>query len=297
MESYYLECDYDGIVQNAYSSFTELEDFDIRNGTPLSKQIMPDSIKQVIQEFMKGNQKYRLVKNLPVGGNIFDLKLIDKDETFVCMMTQVSIDVNVKSELESNKNTFRVLVDATFDIIWSFDLDFKLTAANKAFFELRKKAHNSQIRLGDNIFKDVPELAKDKWLPLYQKVLEEGLPFKLEERRWVGDEETFVLISLNPIKDEHGKVQGCMGITHDITAIKKQKELLSLHNESVRKITQRLENDIYEPISKLNEIISTTTNIDNLSEEQKEGFAKVLNITTQLNNKIEDLKNDLLKPV
>jgi len=297
MESYYLECDYDGIVHNAYSSFTELEDFDIRNGTHISKQVMPESIKAVIEEFIQGSQKYRLVKNLPVGGNIFDLKLIDKDHTFVCMMSQVSIDVSVKSELESNKNTFRVLVDATFDIIWSFDLDYKLTAANKAFFELRRKANNSQIRIGDNIFKDVSEITRQKWLPLYKKILDEGLPYKFEEKRWVGDEESYVLISLNPIKDENGKVQGCMGITHDITALRKQKELLKIHNDSLQKITNRLETDIYEPIEVLNQLISLETDSENLTQHQLENFRKVKEITADLHKKIEELKNVLLKPL
>ena len=113
MDSYFLEINYDGIVENAYSSFTELEDIEIISGKPIDEQQIPSVIKQVINEFIHGNQKYKIVKNLPVYGNFFDLKLIDKNENFVCILNHVTSDVNIKTELETNKNAFRVLVDST----------------------------------------------------------------------------------------------------------------------------------------------------------------------------------------
>ncbi len=294
MDSYFLEVNYKGIVENAYSSFTELEDIEIIAGKHVEDQQIPLVIKEVINEFINGNQKYKLVKNLPVSGNYFDLKLIDKNQNFVCILNHVTSDVNVKTELETNKNAFRVLVDSTFDIIWSFNLDFKLTAGNKAFFELRKRVYNSNITIGDNIFKDVKEAAKVKWQPIYQKVLDEALPFKLEEKRWVGEEESFVVISLNPIKDEKGKVIGCMGITHDVTPIKMQEELLREHNETLQKIANKLSNDFTEPINNINRILQEP-DLRNLSQEQLGGFSELKNLTSQLQERLEELKKDLLK--
>jgi hypothetical protein len=106
MDSYFLEVNYDGIVENAYSSFTELEDIEIIAGKSVDEQQIPFVIKQVINEFIHGNQKYKIVKNLPVSGNFFDLKLIDKNENFVCILNHVTSDVNIKTELETNKNAF-----------------------------------------------------------------------------------------------------------------------------------------------------------------------------------------------
>jgi PAS domain S-box-containing protein len=293
MDSYFLEVNYDGIVENAYSSFTELEDIEIIAGKSVDEQQIPFVIKQVINEFIHGNQKYKIVKNLPVSGNFFDLKLIDKSENFVCILNHVTSDVNIKTELETNKNAFRVLVDSTFDIIWSFNLEFKLTAGNKAFFDLRKRVYNSNIAIGDNIFKDVKEEAKLKWLPIYQKVLDEAMPFKLEEKRWLGEEETYVFISLNPIKDEKGKVIGCMGITHDITPIKKQEEFLRDHNTILQKIAEKLSHDFSEPILKINSMLDGS-NLIGLSEEQTKGFYALKELTKQLEARLEELKNDLV---
>lgn len=293
MDSYFLEVNYDGIVENAYSSFTELEDIEIIAGKSVDEQQIPFVIKQVINEFIHGNQKYKIVKNLPVSGNFFDLKLIDKNENFVCILNHVTSDVNIKTELETNKNAFRVLVDSTFDIIWSFNLEFKLTAGNKAFFDLRKRVYNSNIAIGDNIFKDVKEEAKLKWLPIYQKVLDEAMPFKLEEKRWLGEEETYVFISLNPIKDVKGKVIGCMGITHDITPIKKQEEFLRDHNITLQKITEKLSHDFSEPILKIN-LMLDESDLSDLSEEQTKGFYALRELTKKLEARLEELKNDLV---
>ena len=64
MDSYFLEVNYDGIVENAYSSFTELEDIEIIAGKAVDEQQIPYVIKQVINEFIHGNQKYKIVKNV-----------------------------------------------------------------------------------------------------------------------------------------------------------------------------------------------------------------------------------------
>lgn len=293
MDSYFLEINYNGIIESAYSSFTELEDIEIISGKHFEDQEIPISIKLVINEFINGNQKYKIVKNLPVTGNYFDLKLIDKDENFVCILNHVTSDVNIKTELETNKNAFRALVDSTFDIIWSFNTEFKLTAGNKAFFELRKRVYNSNIVLGDNIFKDVKEEAKIKWLPVYQKVLDEGLPIKFEEKRWVGEEESFVVISLNPIRDEKGKIVGCMGITHDITPIKKQEEILREHNHTLQKIAGKLSQDFTEPISKIKEILNKGS-VEELLPEQVNDYHQLIKLTDELQNRLEQLKKELL---
>ncbi|MFY8019956.1 MAG: PAS domain S-box protein [Bacteroidia bacterium] len=294
MDSYFLEINYNGIIESAYSSFTELEDIDIVSGKHFESQQIPIIIKNVINEFIHGNQKYKIVKNLPVSGNYFDLKLIDKDENFVCILNHVTTDVNIKTELETNKNAFRALVDSTFDIIWSFNTEFKLTAGNKAFFELRKRVYNSNIVIGDNIFKDVKEEAKLKWLPVYQKVLDEGLPIKFEDKRWVGEEESFVVISLNPIRDEKGKIIGCMGITHDITPIKKQEEILREHNYTLQKIAGKLSHDFTQPIQQIREILMQGQ-IEDLTPGQINDYTKLVQLTDELQSRLEQLKKELLQ--
>jgi DUF438 domain-containing protein len=119
------------------------------------------------------------------------------------------------------------------------------------------------------------------------------MPFKLEEKRWVGEDETYVLISLNPIKDEKGKVIGCMGITHDITPIKKQEEFLREHNTTLQKIAEKLSHDFTEPILKINSMLNGT-DLSGLTQEQTTGFYALKELTNQLEVRLKELKNDLV---
>src|ERR1700712_2435483 len=87
----------------------------------------------------------------------------------ICIITNNTRQRKVLQELEEhNLNT---LVDAHVDWVYSFDTDFNLITANKAFLEGRRKANTQRLQIGDNIFKFVSEEGYKKWLPVYNRVL------------------------------------------------------------------------------------------------------------------------------
>jgi hypothetical protein len=84
-----------------------------------------------------------------------------------------------------------------------------------------------------------------------------------------------------------------MGITHDITPIKKQEEFLRDHNTILQKIAEKLSHDFSEPILKINSMLDGS-NLIGLSEEQTKGFYALKELTKQLEARLEELKNDLV---
>ncbi len=84
-----------------------------------------------------------------------------------------------------------------------------------------------------------------------------------------------------------------MGITHDITPIKKQEEFLRDHNNTLQKIAEKLSHDFSEPIFKINSMLNET-DLSGLTEEQTTGFYALKELTKQLEVRLDELKNDLI---
>ncbi len=183
-------------------------------------------------------------------------------------------------------NYFKALVESLPDIVWSFDQHYKLTAANAAFFELRKNIYNQDIEIGDSFFKGVTQAGIDKWKPIYEKVLK-GERLIIEDERDVNKQHTFVEISLNPVYNEKKEVIGCMGITHDITRIYEHDMVLNQYRKVVDKIIKSADYTIRPKISK---ILVFSQQLNKPGNNIKEDTDTVL---FMLNNELLELNKEL----
>ncbi|OYU97205.1 MAG: hypothetical protein CFE21_02630 [Bacteroidetes bacterium B1(2017)] len=111
---------------------------------------------------------------------------------------------------------YQALADSLPDMVWGFDENYILRVANPAFFDMRRGLYNSNLKIGDSLFSDVPEEVKNRWQPLYNRGLK-GERFMMDDIRIIKGVSTMVRLSLNPVFNEVGEPCGCLGITYDIT--------------------------------------------------------------------------------
>ncbi len=183
-------------------------------------------------------------------------------------------------------NYFKALVDSLPDIVWSFDRDYTLTAANVAFYELRKNIYESEIKIGDNFFKDVSLAAIEKWKPLYERVFK-GERIIIEDERTVNHQHSFVEISLNPVYDDHKEITGCMGITYDVTRIYEQEVALNQYRKVTDKFIKSTDFTLLPAISK---VLNLSEQLGSLNPRDREDFDTIL---FMLNNELVYLNKEL----
>lgn len=116
----------------------------------------------------------------------------------------------------NNMHFYQALAESLPDMIWGFDENYILRVANPAFFDMRKGLYDSNLKIGDSLFNDVPEEVKERWKPFYDRALK-GERFMMDDIRIIKGVSTMVRLSLNPVFNEVGEPCGCLGITYDIT--------------------------------------------------------------------------------
>ena len=151
-----------------------------------------------------------------------------------------------------------------------------LTAANKAFFDLRKRVFNSGIQLGDSFFKDVPENNIEKWKPIYEQVVE-GKKLHFEDERKIDNEVDYAEINLNPVLNGKNEIVGCMGITRDINARKKNEFELKRYNHQLEKFAFKTSHELRRPLANILAIIPLLKEENDLETNNK--FLELLRIS------------------
>ena len=117
----------------------------------------------------------------------------------------------------TGKLDYRILLEATSDIIFVIDSDGTLiyiNAASKAFFPSW-----SEQMLGDHYTKIVPASEKERGAFVFEEVIHRGKIFENELFRTYNDrgEKMYMTMSLSPIKSEDGEIIGLIGIMKNIT--------------------------------------------------------------------------------
>jgi PAS domain S-box-containing protein len=200
------------------------------------------------------------------GISFYQLKsIITQPGKAICIITNNTRHRKVLQELEEhNLNT---LVDAHVDWVYSFDTNFTLVTANKAFLEGRLKANANRLHIGDNIFKYVHEEGYKKWLPIYERALT-GEIICFEEKRDLDGLARDVEIYLTPVYNNNAEIIGCLGVTRDITERKNNQLAIEGYTNKLEEFAFRTSHDLRRPIANIMGMAGLLTN-EILDEDEK----------------------------
>jgi PAS domain S-box-containing protein len=195
--------------------------------------------------------------------------VINPDQA-ICIVTNNTRHQKILLELDNHN--MKTLVDTYIDWVWSFDTNFTLVTANKAFLKARRRLNNRILSIGDNIFKYVKDEAYEKWFPIYERALK-GEVIYIEEKRDDHGVEYYVEIYLSPVYNKQREIIGCLGITRDITERKNAQFAIAGYTSKLEDFAFKTSHHLRKPIANIIGITNLLNNAD-LDEDEK---AKAIN--------------------
>ena len=226
------------------------------------------SLAELLNNFLQQIFKSERLQGISFfnGKSFYQIKaIVTQPNQAICIITNNTRHRKVLQELEEhNLNT---LVDAHVDWVYSFDRNFMLVTANKAFLEGRRKANAERLHIGDNIFKYVQGERYKKWHPIYERALN-GEIICFEERRTLDGVEYDVEIYLTPVYNNTNEIIGCLGVTRDITERKSNQVAIEGYTNKLEEFAFRTSHDLRRPIANIMGMSSL------LSEDILEGDEK-----------------------
>jgi len=145
---------------------------------------------------------------------------------------------NIENELKQEKNLLHTLIDNLPDRIYIKDRNSRFVICNRALAERMGKKEVSEV-IGKSDFDfQLPELAEQFYRD-EQEIMNSGIPLiNHEEPRVMPDgEKRWNLITKVPLRDHNGKITGIVGISRDITDIKKKEARTRALNKIIRGIS------------------------------------------------------------
>ena len=154
------------------------------------------------------------------------------EETNLQLQREIIERTKAEKELRHSKQYARSIIDSSLDMIVATDIDFNINefnaAAEETFGYEKEEVFGKSISM---LFSDELEMEK-----VLGRIQEKGaLANEIINRKKDG---TFFIsfLSASVLKNEKGDVVGAMGVSRDITAIKKAEEELRLSEERHRAI-------------------------------------------------------------
>lgn len=128
---------------------------------------------------------------------------------------------NAERQSQLLKQDNEVLINTTDELIWSFDCELKLIAANNAYFAMTATITTIPHKIGDVVLIDeYGEALNATWKVYYQRALG-GEKYTLEEQfcHPITQRLTYELVSFNPIFSSNKKITGVACYSRDITEL------------------------------------------------------------------------------
>lgn len=147
-----------------------------------------------------------------------------------------SLDLEFKNTQPIRENNSYIinlitLIDNLKDIIYSVDLDFNLTAFNKAFEETVLNIEGKKLQIGVNIYNQISSLRNDEMRGYGQRALN-GEFLTFQKTVYHQDTPFYFETSLNPILNELNIQVGVLIHSKNITDVKSaEKELITTNRE------------------------------------------------------------------
>jgi PAS domain S-box-containing protein len=178
-------------------------------------------------------------------------------------------DLAAKRRMEAavtkERNLLRTLIDNLPDAVYVEDLDCKKIIVNPV--ELRYLGAQSEAEvIGKTDYDFYPADTASVYITAATAIMKSGVPHIDPEGFFIdkqGNKLNVVHYSI-PLHDEHGTVSGLVGVTHDITALKRVQEALQNERKILRTLIDNIPDAIYIKDDKCRKIIANLADVHNM---------------------------------
>lgn len=224
---------------------------------PFESLILPDDRSQVVIALTNRMNGDTVPKNI-------EFRCIRSDGTIIILEAYGSlmtyqgraalygtiIDITERKNLElsvkRSEKKYRTLAEAAPDLIFILDRDNTIQYANPSTLKVFHRSEDQVIGKSRNIL--FPPHIADIQGKNIDTVFETGMALRNEEEIIIDDGPLWFDTNLVPLTDESGNVTGVLGISHDITEARKNKEFIVqslLEKEALLKeIHHRVKNNL-----------------------------------------------------
>jgi len=221
------------------------------------------------------------------GKSLYQLKcVLFNPQQAICIITNNTRHRKVLLELE--EHNMQTLADNYVDWVWSFDTNFTLVTANKAFLDARHRINSKSLALGDSIFTGVDDSGYKKWMPVYERALKGETIFFEEKRNNLG-REYYVEIYLSPVYDAQNVVIGCLGITRDITERKNAQLAAAGYAAKLEEFAFKTSHDLRRPVANIMGIAGLIRNKYLDDDEKEKGINDIILCINELDGVVISL--------
>ena len=170
--------------------------------------------------------------------------------------------------LKESEEKFRSIVENSSDQIFMLDRDGRFLSINKTAAELFGMSPKEMI--GKSMFERFPETIAAQFSRNIKNVFDTGKSMFIEEKMVVKGLELYNSTSLNPVRNDSGRVIAVTGIVRDITESKKAETALKNSEEQFRSLSENSPDMIF--INQKGKLVYVNEETENVMGYTREEF-------------------------
>ena len=226
--------------------------------------ISSNSIGQILFNTKENNKLSSFIEYYQPTNSWLFAKLYPEKNGMSVFIQDITSFRTTENNIRKQKQNLYSLINATNDLVWSVDPDYKLISANEAFkkqFQLQTSIQ--AIEHVSLIHDSYPNEVVELWKTLYNRALN-GEEYQIETELVNKDGRTeYMETHFNPIKNEAGFITGTGCVSRNITERKNQEIKIQHQNTLLREIAWMQSHEVRAPLANIQGLISLiVSNID-----------------------------------